>query len=94
MTRRNIQQQRGSIMLTTAVSLFVILGMLGLSIDLGRVYIAKHEAQAFADLSAVAAVRHLNGKQTGIDAATAELNNSTNKWNFGTQLFASNIRTL
>jgi len=94
MTRRNINRQRGSIMLTTAVSLFAILGMLGLSIDLGRVYIAKHEAQAFADLSAVAAVRHLNGKQTGIDAATAELNNSTNKWNFGTQLFASNIRTL
>ena len=63
MTRRNINRQRGSIMLTTAVSLFVILGMLGLSIDLGRVYIAKSEAQAFADIESVAAVRHLNGKQ-------------------------------
>lgn len=95
MTRRTIgKNQRGSIMLTTVVSVFVLMGMLGLSIDLGRVYIAKHEAQAFADISAVAACRHLDGKQTGIDAAAAELTNSTNKWNFGTQLFDSSIRTI
>jgi Flp pilus assembly protein TadG len=93
MTGKN-GKQRGSIMITTAVSLFVLMGMLGLSIDLGRVYIAKNEAQAFADLAAVSAVRHLNGKQTGIDAATNDVNNNINKWNFGTQLFASGIRTL
>jgi hypothetical protein len=81
-------------MLTTVVSIFALIGMLGLSVDLGRVYIAKHEAQAYADITAVSAVRHLNGKQTGIDAAAAELTNSTNKWNFDTQLFDSSIRLI
>lgn len=87
-------KRRGSIMLTTAVSLFVLLGMLGLSVDLGRVYIAKNEAQAFADLEAVSAVRFLDGKQTGIDSAKNEIANSTLKWNFGTQTFASGIKTI
>src|SRR5581483_2007661 len=93
MSRQN-NKRRGSIMLTTAVSLFVLLGMLGLSVDLGRVYIAKNEAQAFVDLEAVAAARFLDGKQTGIDAAKAEIANSTLKWNFGTQTFASGIKTI
>ena len=95
MTRQNRAKQRGSIMITTAVSLFVLMGMLGLSIDLGRVYIAKNEAQAFADLAAVAAAKHLNGKQSGIDAANAEVTSSTNTnlWNFSTTKFGSNGTT-
>ena len=94
-TRTN-KGERGSVMLVTATSLIMLLGMLGLSADIGRVYIAKHEAQAFADLAAIAACRHLNGKQTGIDAANAEVVTAAaaNKWNFGTQTFGSAIRTL
>jgi len=95
MTWRNTGKQRGSIMITTAVSLFVLMGMLGLSIDLGRVYIAKNEAQAFADITAVAAARNLNGKQSGITAAGAEVTDSAtnNKWNFNTTTFGSNATT-
>jgi Flp pilus assembly protein TadG len=94
MTGKN-GKQRGSIMITTAVSLFVLMGMLGLSIDLGRVYIAKNEAQVFADIAAVAAARNLNGKQAGITAAGAEVTNATtnNKWNFNTTTFGSNAST-
>jgi Flp pilus assembly protein TadG len=95
MTGRNTNKQRGSIMITTAVSLFVLMGMLGLSIDLGRVYIAKNEAQAFADLAAVAAAKHLNGKQAGLDAANTEVTSSTNTnlWNFSTTKFGSDATT-
>lgn len=94
MTVRNIKR-RGSIMLTTAVCLFVLMGMLGLSIDLGRVYVAKHEAQAFADLASVTAARELNGKQAGIDAANSAVTTSTNSntWNFSTTKFGSNAST-
>jgi Flp pilus assembly protein TadG len=82
-------------MLTTAISLFVLLGMLGLSIDLGRVYIAKNEAQAFADLAAISAARFLNGKQAGVDSAKADVTTSTdsNLWNFSTVKFGSNAQT-
>jgi Flp pilus assembly protein TadG len=95
MIGRNTNKRRGSIMLTTAISLFVLMGMLGLSIDLGRVYIAKNEAQAFADLAAISAARYLNGKQAGIDSAKADVTTSTNSnlWNFSTVKFGSNAQT-
>jgi Flp pilus assembly protein TadG len=88
------QNQRGSVMLVTAVSIFGLLGALGLAADLGRVYIVKNEAQAFADLAVLAAAAQLNGKSTGIDAAKTAVANSTNAYNFGTQAFASGIRTV
>jgi len=85
----------GFMMIVTAASLFVFVGMLGLAADLGRVFIVKSEAQAFADLGSLAAARHLNGKQTGITAAQTEVTNSTyNKWNFGTQSFPASVTTV
>jgi putative Flp pilus-assembly TadE/G-like protein len=86
--------KRGFIILVTAVSLIVLVGMLGLAVDLGRVYIVKDEAQAFTDLAAIAAARHLDGKQAGIDNANAEVASSINGWNFGTQNFPAAIRTV
>src|SRR5579859_2189371 len=86
--------KRGFIILVTAASMIVLVGMLGLAVDLGRVYIIKNEAQAYADVAAIAAARHLNGKQSGIDAAIAEVDSSTNAWNFGTQAFTSSNRTV
>jgi Flp pilus assembly protein TadG len=94
MIRSKQGNKRGFIVLVTAVALVVLIGMLGLAVDLGRVYIVKNEAQAFADLAAIAAARHLNGKQAGIDNAKNEVANSTNGWNFGTQSFPAGIRTV
>ena len=55
--RNAINQQRGergfSLMLM-AVCLVVMLGALGLAIDLGRMFIYKNELQTFADASALA----------------------------------------
>ncbi len=88
--------ERGSIVLVTASSLVLLIGMLGLSADVGRVYIAKHEAQDFADLASLAACRLLDGKQTGIDGANAAVVTAagTNKWDFSTRTFAAAIRTV
>ena len=54
-----------------AVSSVVMFGMLGLTTDLGRVYIVKNELQAFVDASSVAAALQLNGTQAGLTAADA-----------------------
>jgi uncharacterized membrane protein len=54
-----------------AVSSVVMFGMLGLTIDLGRVYIVKNELQAFVDASSIAAALQLNGTTTGLAAADA-----------------------
>jgi uncharacterized membrane protein len=42
-----------------ALSLFLLLGVCGLAIDIGRMYVAKSEAQSFADVAALNAVAQL-----------------------------------
>jgi len=57
-SRRTISRKRGERgfgMMLLAVCLFVMLGALGLAIDLGRMFIVKNELQTFADASALAA---------------------------------------
>jgi Flp pilus assembly protein TadG len=97
-------KKRGFILLVTAVSLVVLVGVLGLAVDLGRVYIVKNEGQAFADIAAIAAARKLDGKSSGIDNAKTEVakyadptdpgSHCCNGWLFGTKLFTSGIRTV
>jgi Flp pilus assembly protein TadG len=66
----------------------VMLGMLGLAFDLGRMFIVKNELQTFADASALAACRQMDGTKTGIqrahNTATAGPIGSSkpNGWNF------------
>ena len=94
MTSSRREKQAGFTLLVTAASAFVLVGMLGLAVDFGRIYIVKNEAQAFSDFAALAAARRLNGTSAGITAANAEVANSTNKWNFNTQAFPSGIQTV
>jgi len=68
--------------------------MLGLAVDLGRMFIFKSEAQAFADSAAIWAAVKLDGKKSGLDAAEAIVANSLNKFNFGTQSITSGVRTV
>src|SRR5258706_3261484 len=56
-------------LLVTAVSGSVLFGMLGLTVDLGRMFIVKNELQTFADASALAACRDLDGTGTGVTQA-------------------------
>jgi Flp pilus assembly protein TadG len=80
-------KENGFVLVAMGVSVVVLLGMLGLVMDLGRTFIAKNEAQAFTDAAALAAVSKLNGTTAGVTAAQAAVTNSTNKWNFTTQSF-------
>ncbi len=86
--------RRGYAILATTSSIFVLIGMLGLAVDLGRLYIFKSEAQAFADASSILAATRLNGKSSGIDAADAAVRSSVNRYNFSTQTMPSNVLTL
>ena len=75
--------QRGYMVLTTTAAAFSMLGMAGLVIDLGRMYIAKDEAQTYADSVALYAANKLDGTSAGITAAQNTAAANTNKWNFG-----------
>ena len=61
--------EQGFSLMLLSLSFFVMLGMLGLAIDVGRMFIYKTELQTFADASALAAVTKLDGTQSGVQGA-------------------------
>ena len=66
--RRN-GKERGFSLIMITMSLVVMMGMLGLTFDLGRMFIVKNELQTYVDAAALAGAKQLNGQQSGIDAA-------------------------
>jgi Flp pilus assembly protein TadG len=76
----------------------VMLAAVGLSIDLGRMFVYKNELQTFADASALAAVSQLDGTQTGVVGAETTATNGPlgttrpNGYNFDT-VAVSNVST-
>src|SRR5690349_22795515 len=78
----------GFTLIATGFCVASLLGMLGLALDLGRVYITKNETQSFTDTAAMAAVLKLNGISF-IAAKNAVLNNTKNQWNMGTTIFTA-----
>jgi Flp pilus assembly protein TadG len=76
-----------------------MVAMLGLAMDLGRVFIYKGELQAFVDASAMAAITRMDGTQDGLAAAntlaTSGPNGATtpNGVNFGTTTVANVTNT-
>jgi Flp pilus assembly protein TadG len=80
--------RRGFALIATALCITSLLGMLGLAVDLGRVYIAKNETQSFTDTAALAASMALNGANFTA-AQDAVAGNTKNLWNMGTTTFGT-----
>jgi len=70
-----------------SVSMLLLLAVLGLAFDLGRVYIARNEAQIFADAAAMAAASKLDGTAAGIAQAHNAVEHLPGRWNLGTSEF-------
>src|SRR6266508_994613 len=70
--------ERGSIMIMTAIFALLLLLMVGLCIDISRIYLVRAELQNAADAAALAGARELNGGSAGIDAAVAKAMNIVN----------------
>lgn len=68
-------------LLTMAVSAFVLFGVLGMAVDIGRMFIGKSEVQSFCDSASLTAAQKLNGTSAGITAATNAVANNSNTWN-------------
>jgi hypothetical protein len=76
--------QRGFVLIFLTLSLGLLLGVAGLAVDIGRMYIGKSEAQSFCDAAALSASVNLDGTTTGITAAkTAVTSLFQLTWNFG-----------
>jgi Flp pilus assembly protein TadG len=66
--------ERGSIMIMTAIFALLLLLMVGLCLDVSRIYLTRDELQNAADAAALNAARELNGGTSGIDNAVAAKN--------------------
>jgi Flp pilus assembly protein TadG len=84
-------RQKGFTLIASAACAFAIFGSAGLAIDIGRVYIAKNEAQTFADSAALYAALQLDGTATGLTNADNAVTNNVNKWNFATSGFSGTV---
>ncbi len=81
--RRN--GERGSIIVMTAIAMLITLLMVGLCIDVSRIYMVRAEMQNAADAAALTAARELNGGSGGIDDAVTQANAIVNKRANGNQ---------
>ncbi|MBM3749096.1 MAG: hypothetical protein FJW34_25305, partial [Acidobacteria bacterium] len=85
--------ERGFTLITTGACAIGMLGMLGLAVDLGRLYVVKNEMQAYTDSAALAAAVELDGTGAGISRAQNAVATNTNRWNLGTSTFAGTQTT-
>ncbi len=70
-----------------SVCMFLLLAVVGMAFDMGRVYIARNEAQIFTDAAAMAAAKQLDGTAAGLARARAAVAAMPNRWNLGTENF-------
>ena len=70
-----------------SVSMLLLLAVMGLAFDIGRIYIARNEAQVFTDAAAMTAAAKLDGTPAGVDRAREAVAHLPMRWNLGTQPF-------
>ena len=67
--KRFAQREEGGILVFWALSLVIVMGLIALSFDLGRVGVVRSELQSFADSVALAAAGELDGDDDAITRA-------------------------
>ncbi len=85
------RSQCGFVLIAMSVSMFLMLAVIGLAFDLGRIYIARNEAQVFTDAAAMAAAAKLDGTAAGIQRAREAAVRVPMRWNFGTKQFTGTV---
>jgi len=82
-----VSKQKGFVLIAMSVTMLLLLAVMGLAFDVGRIYIARNEAQVFTDAAAMAAASKINGTKAGLDEARAAVAHVPMRWNLGTQEF-------
>ena len=87
MRARKHSPESGFVLIAMSVAMLVLLGIMGLAFDFGRIYIARNEAQVFTDAAAMAAASKLDGTDSGLDRARQAVAKLPGRWNLGTKSF-------
>lgn len=65
------KHQRGAVAVVVGIAIFVLIGMMGLALDMGQMFVNKTELQNAADACALAAARELDGNADALTRADA-----------------------
>src|SRR5574340_615149 len=65
------KRQRGAVAVVVGIAILVLLGMIGLALDMGQMFVNKTELQNAADACALAAARELDGNADALVRADA-----------------------
>ena len=84
-------RQRGFVLIAMSITMLLLLAVMGLAFDLGRVYIARNEAQVFTDAAAMSAASKLDGSSAGVAKARESVARLPMRWNLGTSEFTGVI---
>ena len=82
--KRFCAEQRGSIIVQATLIIVVVMGMIGLALDGGRLFMVHSDLQDLADAAALAGAAKLDGTagaRQRADAAARDLNNNVRWWN-------------
>jgi hypothetical protein len=77
-----IREQKGSVIIITALSLVVLVGFMGLALDIGHLYIVKTELQNSADAAALAAAKMMDKNTNSLFDAHEKAVAVPNNFNF------------
>src|SRR5580658_8927587 len=80
-------RQRGFVLIAMSATMLLLLAVIGMAFDMGRIYIARNEAQVFADAAAMTAAAKLDGTPSGVARARDAVAHLPMRWNLGTEPF-------
>lgn len=70
-----------------SVTMVLLLALIGMAFDMGRIYIARNEAQVFTDSAALTAASKLDGTAAGLARARQTVAAIPMRWDLGTKRF-------
>src|SRR5215831_8551742 len=82
------RDERGSIIIQASLTIVLIMGMIGLVLDGGRLFMVNNDLQDMADAAALAGAAKLDGTAGAMqraDAAARSLNNNVRWWDVSAQ---------
>lgn len=84
---RNRTRDKGFILVTAGVAALLLVGALGMAVDVGRMFIVRSEAQNFVDSMALEAAAELDGTSEGLTRAANVPAASQQKYDLGRYKF-------
>jgi Flp pilus assembly protein TadG len=83
------RRERGAILVWFALGFLVIVGFIGIAVDVGRMYLVRTEGQTYVDAGALAAAAELDGTSAGITRAVNAAGTGWTKYHLHSLSFAA-----